>query len=242
MGDVHGRYHALKQCLERSAFDYDKDQLIQLGDITDGHDGVYECVEELLKVKNLIALKGNHDQWFLEFIETSIHPDQWEQGGAATARSYLRTIGKENLIRRSPSGYVTALNPGDVPESHKDFFRHQHLHYIDPSNNCFVHAGFDRHQPFKGQHEETYYWDRNLWMAALSFNEELQSGRKSSFKMFTPFNEIFIGHTSTQFWKKDQPMHAANIWNLDTGSGDKGKLTIMEVHTKNYWQSDPLAV
>lgn len=36
MGDIHGGYKALMQCLERSKFDYEKDTLIQLGDICDG--------------------------------------------------------------------------------------------------------------------------------------------------------------------------------------------------------------
>ena len=38
--------------------------------------------------------------------------------------------------------------------------------------------------------------------------------------------------------KIDQPMHAANVWNLDTGAGHDGKLTIMDVDTKQFWQSD----
>jgi serine/threonine protein phosphatase 1 len=33
-------------------------------------------------------------------------------------------------------------------------------------------------------------------------------------------------------------MKAANIWNLDTGAGYNGKLTIMDIKTKEYWQSD----
>jgi serine/threonine protein phosphatase 1 len=240
MGDVHGGYKAMKQCLERSSFNYDTDLLIQLGDIADGHDQVYECVEELLIIKNLVALKGNHDEWFHEFIQTGYHPDQWRQGGAATAKSYLRLIGKKTLIPRSGQGYKPALNPGDIPETHQNFFRHQHLYYIDESNNCFVHAGFDRHQPFKGQRLENYFWDRTLWMSALSFKEKIESGRKNTFNMITHFNEIFIGHTSTILWKTDQPMHAANIWNLDTGGGHGGRLTIMEAQTKTYWQSDPI--
>ncbi|MDQ6812816.1 MAG: metallophosphoesterase, partial [Bacteroidota bacterium] len=231
---------AMKQCLERSSFDYDTDRLIQLGDIADGQDQVYECVEELLTIKNLVALKGNHDEWFFEFMQSGYHPDQWRQGGAATAKSYLRLIGKETLIQRSGEGYKTALNPGDIPETHQNFFRQQHLYYIDESNNCFVHAGFDRHQPFRGQRLENYFWDRTLWMAALSFREKIRVGRKNKFNILTPFNEIFIGHTSTIQWKTDQPMHAANIWNLDTGGGHGGRLTIMEAESKTYWQSDPI--
>jgi serine/threonine protein phosphatase 1 len=37
MGDIHGNYKALMQCLERSNFNYEEDTLIQLGDVCDGH-------------------------------------------------------------------------------------------------------------------------------------------------------------------------------------------------------------
>jgi serine/threonine protein phosphatase 1 len=52
---------ALKQCLELASFDYENDLLNQLGKIADVHHEVYECAEELLKLKNLVAINGNHD-------------------------------------------------------------------------------------------------------------------------------------------------------------------------------------
>ena len=58
--------------------------------------------------------------------------------------------------------------------------------------------------------------------------------------MESTFSCVFIGHTATTAWHTDQPMHAANIWNLDTGAGFRGRLTIMDVATKRFWQSDPV--
>jgi serine/threonine protein phosphatase 1 len=241
MGDIHGAYKALQQCLERSGFNRQQDLLIQLGDIADGLGEVYECVEELLNLPNLIAIKGNHDDWLCDFIQSGYHPALWRQGGAATARSYLRLIGKEDRLFYSGNGYKTALNPADIPETHRQFFRHQHLYYIDEFNNCFVHGGFNRHLEFKGQNPEVYYWDRELWSAALSYNAfDRHRQNVGRFRMVTDFNEIFIGHTSTMNWKTDQPMKAANIYNLDTGGGHAGRLTIMEVGSKQFWQSDPV--
>src|SRR5450631_2294709 len=98
MGDIHGAYKALRQCLERSGFDKQEDRLIQLGDIVDRGHQVYECAEELLTIRNLIAIKGNHDDWFNDFILTGYHPVQWQHGGCDTAKSYLRLIGKPNKI------------------------------------------------------------------------------------------------------------------------------------------------
>lgn len=73
-GDIHGSHKALKQCLERSNFDYENDTMIQLGDIVDGWNEVYEEVEELLKIKNLVTIKGNHDDWFNHYLQLGTHP------------------------------------------------------------------------------------------------------------------------------------------------------------------------
>lgn len=242
MGDIHGAWKAVKQCLERSEFDYRTDELIQLGDITDGHSQVYECVEELLRLEHLVAIRGNHDEWFRLYLHRGYHPDGWRQGGYATARSYLRPFGKEDLVVKGLSGYETALNTGDIPDSHKRFFDHQVLYYVDGEQNCFVHAGFDRELPFYGQREEVYLWDRSLWQKALSFKASSRgSNENSRFYCRTPFHKIFIGHTPTLAWKTDQPMQAGQIHNLDTGAGSSGRLTIMCLASQQYWQSDSLS-
>jgi len=230
MGDIHGANLALEQCLERSGFNKAEDRLIQLGDVTDSYGDVYNCVETLLSIKNLIALKGNHDEWFREFLETGYHPQHWLQGAMGTAVSYLRLTGREDKIVRKLSGWKTALRPSDIPASHIGFFKSQRLHFVDENNNCFVHGGFNRLLPFDQQQPFVYYWDRGLWNSALESNGVLATA--------TPFKEIFIGHTPTSNWETDQPMKAANVCNLDTGAGHTGRLTIMHVASHEYWQSD----
>ena len=239
MGDIHGAYRAMQQCFNRCGFNYENDMLIQLGDVADGFDEVYACVEALLAIKNLVAIKGNHDDWFNGFLQTGFHPMLWAQGAVGTAVSYLKNAGKKPAYVRSGEGYRTSLSTMDVPLSHHQFFNRQQLYYIDESNNCFVHAGFKRRLPFKDQDPFTYYWDRSLWTEALSFQAGNRGiGNDGTFHMETSFNTVFIGHTHTLNWKTDQPMHAANIFNIDTGAGHTGRLTIMEVETKQFWQSD----
>ena len=53
IGDIHGRFKALKEVLKNSKFDYINDKLIVLGDIVDGGIRTYDVVEELLKIKKL---------------------------------------------------------------------------------------------------------------------------------------------------------------------------------------------
>jgi len=234
-GDIHGAYKALKQCLERSGFDKENDFLIQLGDVCDGFNEVYECVEELLSIKNLIPIKGNHDDWFKFFLQTGHHPDYWSQGGKGTLVSYCKQVDKLDSLD---------LDYFDLDPRHLSFFLHtQKPYHVDSDNNLFVHGGFNRHfditDPVYNK-PEILMWDRDLWYAALSYGkvEEDDCYHRPKFKMFNNFKEVFIGHTSTIAWKKTVPMNVANIWNLDTGAGYNGVLTFMDLKTKEYWQSD----
>jgi serine/threonine protein phosphatase 1 len=233
MGDIHGAYKALKQCLDRSEFDYENDLLIQLGDVVDRYPQSFECVEELLKVKHLIALKGNHDDWFDEFAKTDFHPYFWRYGGEATLSSYLDHAGKSGRFFPTGSGYKTALEASDIPAGHKEFFSNQRPYYIDEEQRCFVHAGFKAALPFHAQKTEDYYWDRSLWEDALGCHEY-----EEPYSIKTAFKEIYIGHTPTTKSNTDQPMNVFNIYNLDTGAGHSGRLTIMDIDTKEFWQSD----
>jgi serine/threonine protein phosphatase 1 len=163
------------------------------------------------------------------------------QGGAATAESYTKAAGRKPRIKLTKSGYKTSLKPADIPRLHQQFFQKQLLYFIDDENNCFVHAGFDRFSEFNNQSPERYYWDRDLWASALLYEMlKLYDPDAPPFQVGTTFNEIFIGHTSTTNWSIDKPMKAVNIHNVDTGAGHDGKLTIMDIHSKQFWQSDPI--
>ena len=49
------------------------------------------------------------------------------------------------------------------------------------------------------------------------------------------YKNVFIGHTGLI---QGIPEKAVNVWNLDTNAGWGNKLTIMDVDTEEYWQSD----
>lgn len=235
MGDIHGGYKALLQCLKRSSFDYEQDTLIQLGDIADSYPEVYECIEELQKIKNLIAIKGNHDEWFREFITTDFHPYYWTYGGKGTLISYLNHCGKKGRFFATGSGYKTSLDSSDIPEKHREFFKNQKLYHIDEKKRCFIHAGFRRQLSFLQQKESDYYWHRDLWLDAI--DHKFNMSPRKAFKIKSRFKEIYIGHTPTA---SRRPEKLFNIINMDTGAGCEGRLTIMDIDSKEYWQSDLL--
>jgi serine/threonine protein phosphatase 1 len=176
MGDIHGAYRALRQCFERSGFDHDVDHLIFLGDVADGWPQTKESVEELLKIKNLTYVFGNHDFWTLEWMQTGYAEEIWlSQGGEATVKSYKSGI---------PKNHIALLD--------------QSLPYFLEDNRLFVHAGFDPITPLEVQGFNTFLWDRNLARIALDFHMKNMEGR------LTEYDEVFLGHTPVPFQKPIQ--------------------------------------
>lgn len=213
VGDIHGGHKALVQCLERASFNPAKDLLISLGDICDGWPEVRQTVDELLKIKNLKLILGNHDQWALRWMREGWTGPVWlNQGGAATLQSYANDNFK-------------------VPQSHVKLFESALL-YFELDQKLFVHGGIHPDIAMENQGEETFLWDRNLLREAYFVQQKTPEHR------FGKWKDIFVGHTPTQVYDTDKPMHACNIWAMDTGAGWSGKLTIMNIDTYEFWQSD----
>lgn len=167
MGDVHGAYRAMEQCFARAHFDYEQDMLIHLGDVCDGWPETRQCIDELLKIRNLVYVLGNHDFHTLQWaLYNDVHEGWLEQGGRATQQSYNYTM----------------------PGQHVAFLRAAKPFWID-ENKLFVHAGiWPGYTP--DQHGlSVLLWDRTLVESALALH------RSGSNQRLTPFDEVYLGHT-----------------------------------------------
>jgi len=227
VGDVHGSYLGLLEVLEKSNFMAGEDKIIFLGDLVDGYPDSFEVVDFVRQLPNAIHIRGNHDKWCQDWIETGIATKLWiDQGGKSTLNSYSK------YLQRYPK----------LLEEHLKFFRTQHLYHIDDKNRLFIHAGFDpfrslfENKKFHG--EQIFYWDRELFN--IAYNKHYGKSKLSFLVTQEMFSEIFIGHTTTLSppYKSEKPLNYLNVWNLDTGAGWGGKLTIMDIETKEFWQSD----
>jgi len=213
IGDIHGEYDKLEKVLELSKFDYDNDLLIGLGDIVDRGANWIKCVDILLKIKNRIDIRGNHDAVFLHYIKTGMNMFRGMYGSGITIHQY------EELDFKLP---------------YEKFFFEQIPYYVDEQKRCFVHGGFDRKYKIEDNQEDTLYWDRDLLEKSLSCS------KGENLKILNDFKEVYIGHTPTiTYDKRDtKPTFSGGlVWNLDTGSGKGGLLTIMNIDTKEYWQN-----
>jgi serine/threonine protein phosphatase 1 len=209
IGDIHGASRALRQCLDRAHFDYKKDHLISLGDVCDGWPQTGACIDELLKIKNLTYILGNHDSWALEWMNTGLADELWlSQGGLATMNSYRLGI----------------------PGKHKKFLA-KALPYYVLKNKLFVHAGIDPVKKLKHQDNNIFLWDRKLARTAMDFRD------KNIDEKLTEFDEVYIGHTPISGL---EPIHACEVWLMDTGAGWSGVLSMMDINTKEVFASDPV--
>ncbi|WP_438712067.1 metallophosphoesterase [Aquimarina muelleri] len=225
IGDIHGGLKALLQVFERAKVT-SKDTLIFLGDYVDGWSESAQLVQYLIELnqkQKCIFIKGNHDvwchEWLLDFDKDN--PVWYRNGGKETIESYVN------------SEYII--------EEHIVFFKELKNYYVDSKNRLFIHAGFSS---MKGPENEVYLtnyrWDRTLWEMAIVMDKKVEKNSALYPNRLKLYSEIYIGHTPTLHYDSDIPMQGINVWNIDTGAAFTGKLSIIDIDTKQFWQSDPL--
>jgi serine/threonine protein phosphatase 1 len=176
-----------------------------------------------MKTHHCIFLRGNHDELALHWLQHNHDNPMWYQhGGASTVEAYA-TIADETKQR------------------HIDFLLRLHNFHLDANNRLFVHAGFTNMKGVTAEHfPRLLYWDRTLWEMALCLDKAITNDSVFFPKRLSLYNEIFIGHTPVTQINSTVPVHKGNVWNVDTGAAFYGPLTIMDVDTKEFWQSDPV--
>ena len=126
---------------------------------------------------------------------------------------------------------MASYNGGPMPKEHIDLLKNGQL-WIERDEQLFVHGGFNLDVSLKSHSAQELVWDRTL--LDMAWKKHIAGCKCQLGK----YKDIFIGHTTTELYNTLQPIHVCNVWNLDTGAGWSGKLTIMDVDTKEYWQSD----
>jgi serine/threonine protein phosphatase 1 len=105
----------------------------------------------------------------------------------------------------------------------------------------FVHAGFTNLNGVNHEYfPKLFYWERTLWELAVALDKSMSPDALLYPKRLKLYSEIYIGHTPVTKINKTIPLQMANVWNIDTGAAFLGPLTILDIDTKEYWQSDSL--
>ncbi len=214
IGDVHGRLDLLEKMhahiLGEIARDKPADwRMIHLGDYVDrGPDsrGVIELLMDACKRDSrIVALIGNHDLGFMEFLARPEMDSLFMQyGGVETAASYGVTFGPPlhrdlnrfhaELKRVVPAEHVRFIMSRPLSAAFGDFF--------------FCHAGIRPRVPLDRQQLDDLIWIRNEFLRFSGLHPKV----------------IVHGHTITR-----QPDLLANRVNIDTGAFQSGRLTAIAI-------------
>lgn len=226
IGDIHGALKSLKDVLQKCKYNPKNDRLIFLGDYVDGWGESAQLVDYLIQLKKdndkIVFVRGNHDVWVQDWFTTGQRPIVWTMnGGETTIESYLNTM----LV-------------GD--KEHAIFYDSLCNWFIDEDNRLYIHGGWAYREgsfPISalypvnaGINAKECHWDRSLLAGAKSAN-----ATHTEFNATKGFKNVYLGHTAT---RSHLPEKYGNLWIVDSGCGWSGKLTVLDVETEEYWQSD----
>jgi serine/threonine protein phosphatase 1 len=163
ISDIHGMYDHFCKLLQKVKYDPTKDQLVLLGDYGDRGPKtkeVYELVKSLVSEHGAVALRGNHDNMFLDFIDGVDYATFMYNGGLQTLESYFGTdwnIYDEGIIDKIRA-FITKHYA-----HHIDFIRNLPYHH-ETDLYIFVHAGLNpSYEDWKNTPDQEKIWIRDLF-------------------------------------------------------------------------------
>jgi len=146
IGDIHGNFTKLKNLWDKVKFDKENDLLIFLGDYIDrGKENkkVLEFILNISEEKNVICLRGNHEQMMLEYIFND--NDLWIPNGGNTT---IKELSKDEEFFKKTVHFCSQLKLSyKINVNDKVFF--------------FCHAGVNGKHDLDSQDESDLIWIRN---------------------------------------------------------------------------------
>ena len=212
IGDVHGRLDLLENLEEQIVRDAARratarNVVVYLGDYVDrGYDslGVVEhLIDKPLKDFEQVYLKGNHEDFLLQFLDDQrVGPVWMANGGLETLMSYGVRLPhgqpQQERLAAAQAGLREAL-----PARHLKFMRGLKLTHRE-GDYLFVHAGVRPGVAIEEQQPEDLIWIREEFLNDESFHDCI----------------VVHGHTPMAV-----PQVMANRIGIDTGAFATGCLT-----------------
>ncbi len=156
IGDIHGSFHSFTALLRR--IEGRVDTIVLLGDYVDRGPFSKEVVDAIIALQQrhprVIALMGNHDYMFKQFLNKRNTPLFLQVGGKQTLRSYgiLNEAGGQNLTTT-------------IPPEHIVFFNNLPLLWED-QHAIYVHAGLQPGLHLSRQTPNWCLWAREQFISS----------------------------------------------------------------------------
>lgn len=177
IGDIHGCAEELEELLAKLPI-CDQSTVVFLGDYVDRGPDSRNVIDQIIKLQKkcrVVALRGNHESMFIDFLEK---PDS---SGAAL---FILNGGGSTLASYSEKeGHFT------VPDEHISFLKNCNVFY-ETQDYFFVHGGV-KDRPLSEMSEEKE--DVLLWIRDSFLNSDYDWG-KVIVHGHTPVNQITVKH------------------------------------------------
>lgn len=167
ISDIHGCYNEFKELLNLVSYDSKNDQLILLGDYMDrGRNSkeVIYFVKELVEKDGVIALKGNHDKMFCDWLDDPIGQREryFRNGAFETIQSFIGEIDIDHIDDEACKKWAK-----EIIESHDELvsFVKNLPYFFETDDYIFVHAGVNpEHEDWKMTSEHELVWIRDPFL------------------------------------------------------------------------------
>lgn len=244
VGDVHGHKDLLEALLASVVFNPTCDRLIALGDLIDRGPNSRTVLEMVRDLPWLHSLRGNHDVMFRGSIDDWAIERVWRRNGGKWADSMSKQDLRElaSIVDGMPLSMTL-----DLADGRKIGLVHAELHVNHPweaLTGLADDADIDPIDDFSSTIQSAALWGRmriHSWATAMTPEAlaEVQPHRLETFRRalapIKGLDLLIAGHTVLAH---GEPVRASNMLWIDTGAGyEKGRLTMIEPLTGNYWQA-----
>ena len=240
ISDIHGNLGAMEKAVKQiTPYLVNGDsKLLMLGDYIDRGNESYECLQLAYDLQQqfgkdkVIVLKGNHDEWFLDFLKGN--GDEWlsEDDDYRTTRTFLtkEQLGKLNEIYEREEKLSFMIE--NIRGNHKKLisWMQQLPLFYETDSQIFVHAGVDEDIP-----EEEMEWC-TICTGEWTFLGKYPPTKGKFFK------DIIAGHVAAKKVAGDKYFEGiyfdgASHFYIDGSGGDRHSLLCLayDVGDKTYY-------
>ena len=230
-GDIHGNWERFMDVYQKVNVNPENDLVVFLGDYLDRGKNPVPVMDWVLKhfeTKNMIFLRGNHEQMFYESLhnegqdagmvdfQISSPKSLWFAEGSGGFETY-KAIGKSGRGKYLIAAWLQLIEKMSLYAEIE----------VNGQKYWFVHADCNPEQPLAKQGSKKLLWERNL-AKYPGLHQETQI--------------IVLGHTPVQalyFGSKPQWLNQGKVVLMDTGSFlEDGHISCANLLTKEVWQSN----
>lgn len=199
------------------------DEFIFLGNYFNSWSKCVETLKYLMDFSNTykcVFIEGRFDsRWGLKgWLESGNIETLWaRKGGQKTLEQFSRCFDETPEMKGILLKFLKDLKP----------------YYIDSENRAYVHGGFTSDKGLNDSLPTELIWDSSLVQNTVDL-AELGAIRDSRLNLY---KEIYVGGVSTITYGEASPINHHNLWLMETGAGDFGRLTALDVASKECWYS-----